>query len=88
MPDYISNPEQYQSDLKLFLEYVSRMRTAQKEYFSTRCRPALAQAKILEGKVDEMLLDFALYQSQRRRIKKMQEQSAEYITKTLFDSSC
>lgn len=86
MKDYFDNPEQYQSDLKLFLEYVSRMRTAQKEYFSTRCRPALAQAKILEGKVDKMLLDFALYQSQQRRIRQLTHETVKY--KSLFESSC
>ena len=66
MPDYISNPEQYQSDVKLFLEYVGRMRTAQKEYFSTRSRSALIQSKELERKVDLRLLDFAEQQSANR----------------------
>ena len=86
MKDYFDNPEQYQDDLKLFLEYVGRMRTAQKEFFSTRCRTALAQAKIFERKVDKMLLDFALYQSQQRRIRQLTHETVKH--KSLFESSC
>lgn len=60
------NSANYDAEVKLFLELVSRMRTAQKEYFSTRSRAALIQSKELERKVDLMLLDFAEQQSADR----------------------
>lgn len=60
------NSANYEAEVKLFLEVVSRMRTAQKEYFSTRSRAALIQSKELERKVDLRLLDFAEQQSANR----------------------
>jgi hypothetical protein len=86
MKDYIDNSEEYLSDVKIFMSYVGRMRTAQKDYFSSRSPKALAQAKILERKVDNMLLDFALHQSQLRRIRTLQEHPAKYEDNTLFES--
>jgi hypothetical protein len=61
-----TNSSNYNTAVKNFLELVSRMRTAQKEYFSTRSRSALIQSKELERKVDLRLLDFAEQQSADR----------------------
>lgn len=61
-----TNSTNYDAAVKNFLELVSCMRTAQKEYFSTRSRSALIQSKELERKVDLRLLDFAEQQSANR----------------------
>ncbi|MCD4738333.1 MAG: hypothetical protein K8R89_03625 [Anaerolineae bacterium] len=41
-----------------FVELVRTMRVAQKDYFATRTRTALSEAKRLEKKVDARLLQF------------------------------
>lgn len=74
MKDYLSDPASYERDLTVFIELVGRMRTAQKEYFSTRSRSALIKSKELERKVDLMLLDFAGKQSQERRMRQQRNQ--------------
>jgi hypothetical protein len=45
-------------DFKEFLELVKKMRDKQKEYFRTRNKEVLAEAKRLEKEVDEQILRY------------------------------